>query len=570
MNIGGFAVVFFLTGGVLLVTAIVAWRLVDSPAVNLFAVVAGLAGAGGLCLGFGFATQRYFLILGTTIAVALLVPVPWAVFAFDYVGQESLVSTWVTGLLSVPVLTALSATLALYVGAAVPEFTLGTRAEMSGSLSILVTVLQLLQWGGLLYTGGLVIVGAGLILWMFRRYPHLNGVTGTALCTFGVIPWLAILFSLQLEPVSFLGFGTVLAAGYLFQTAAAVALIGPPGLFARVPTASSIGPATIIEELDDPVVVTDSDGRVLELNPAARRAFDWPERSTGSTLEGALGTSLSALRDRQVVELESDTGRVLFEPTVSVVKDRHRHMLGHAVVFRDVTDRRTRQQRLEVLNRILRHNLRNDLSIIIGYASIVRDRVEDPTALDGLDRITTTADDLADISKRARQSAQLLDSEADYDDQTRLGPLLRSLCTELQSAYDGELSYEENAPVAVPVRPSQLEVVFRSLLERILEHNDAETPVVELRGEYDPQQRYPLRISITGNGSGVPEPDREVIETGTETPLEHTSGVGLWTARWLTTAVGGDISFGDADAEQSTVILSFPAATALPADTRSG
>nr|WP_233739947.1 PAS domain-containing protein [Halovenus carboxidivorans] len=311
-----------------------------------------------------------------------------------------------------------------------------------------------------------------------------------------------------------------------------------------------------MEELDDPVVVTDPDGVIVELNPAARREFDWSDRVVGETLKRSLGAGLADLRERRIVEIESETGRVLFEPTVSDLSDRHGHPLGHAAVFQDVTDRRTRRQRLDVLDRLLRHNLRNDLSVIMGYADVIEDRVDDPAALDGVARITDTAEELAELSDRARKSTQLLGTNTDPGETTRIEPLITGLFGDLRAEYDAEFEYRADVAVGVPVAPDQLDLVFRSLIERTLDNNDSEQPAVELRADYDAERTYPLRISIRDNGPGVPQIDREVIETGTETPLEHTSGVDLWTARWLATGFGGDISFEDGE-----IVLSFPNAT---------
>lgn len=567
MNFAGFVLTFSITASLLLGAAVTGWRSIDSPAVDLFAVVSGTAGLGGLCLAVGFATESFLLILGMTISIALLVPVPWVLFVFDYIGQESLVSTWVSGLLSVPVLAGLSATMVLYAGETVPELSLGAQAGLTGLIAVLVTILQLTQWGALLYAGGLVFVGTGLILWTFQRYGHLDSTTGIALCTFGTIPWLTILFGLQLEPISFFAFGTVVAIGYVFQAFAAVALVGPPGLFGRVPAAGNVGPATIIQELDDPVVVTDRNGQVVELNPAARQEFGWSERAVGSTFEQSLGATLTDLRNRQIVEIESDAGRVLFEPTVSDLTDQHGHLLGYAIVFRDVTERRTRRQRLEVLNRILRHNLRNDLTVIIGYADVIRRRSDDPTVIDGANRITDTSGLLVDISEKVHKSTQLLETEASSDELTQLEPTVTALFAELRSESDAEFSYESDAAVGVPVPPEQLDLILRSLTEHILDNNDCEQPIFELRASYDPDRRYPLDISFIDNGAGVLEAEREVIETGTETPLEHTSGVDLWTARWLTTGFGGDISFPE-ETSETTIMLSLPTATVLAEETR--
>ena len=58
--------------------------------------------------------------------------------------------------------------------------------------------------------------------------------------------------------------------------------------------------------------------------------------------------------------------------------------------------------------------------------------------------------------------------------------------------------------------------------------------------------------------------DREVFETGSETPLQHSSGLGLWIARWVVAAVGGEITAEDRDPQGTVVGILLPRADADP------
>jgi signal transduction histidine kinase len=64
-------------------------------------------------------------------------------------------------------------------------------------------------------------------------------------------------------------------------------------------------------------------------------------------------------------------------------------------------------------------------------------------------------------------------------------------------------------------------------------------------------------VTISENGPGIPDEERRVLEAGTETPLEHSSGLGLWFAYWLVHYVGGDITL-DVDDGGTTVAVTLP------------
>ncbi|MFB6128480.1 MAG: hypothetical protein ABEJ47_01835 [Halorhabdus sp.] len=59
------------------------------------------------------------------------------------------------------------------------------------------------------------------------------------------------------------------------------------------------------------------------------------------------------------------------------------------------------------------------------------------------------------------------------------------------------------------------------------------------------------------NGTRIGEQERTVIEEGRETPLEHSSGLGLWLVAWIVRTAGGTIRFETADTG-ITVVVQLP------------
>lgn len=570
VSVSVFALAFTLVAVVLWGAGAVAWQAVTSPAVDLFGVTSATLGTGCFVIAFGYAVSDPLTVLGGAIAVGMLIPIPWVVFSFDYVGKEAFVSTRVTAVLAGPVVFGLSATIALFAEELIPWFSLPSQAGASGLLAVIVTGLRFTQWVGLLYAGGLMLVGTGLILWTFQRYKHLDTTTGVVLCSFGSVPWLSILFGLQLEGISFLAFGTTLVVGFGTGAASAVALVGPADLFERVPAAGNVGPETVIEELEDAIVITDGEERVVELNDAASHLFGGQRGANGQPIASLLGTSLDGLRTNNVVELEGQMGRSLVEPRVSKLTDQHGTSLGYAVVLRDVTDRQTRQQRLEVLNRLLRHNLRNDMSVVIGYAQVIRNGVEDPELEDSALKITNAGEELVDLSERARKTEQLLAASEQTATYTPLEPLVKRLTSTLESEYEVVLRQSESASVAIETPPERLRLALRSVIQNVVRQSEADTPHVEIQTAYYPDAVYQAEISVVDDRSTIPEMEQDVIQMGGETSMDHTSGIGLWTARWIATSLGGKLTFTDRESGGTVVTLALPQADAVdslsPAD----
>jgi len=87
--------------------------------------------------------------------------------------------------------------------------------------------------------------------------------------------------------------------------------------------------------------------------------------------------------------------------------------LSNKVIFRDITDRENREQRLAVLNRTFRHNVRNDLDVVPAYA----DHVDDEELRTGIRGSTTN---LLELSQKARDAETVMTERTDSSESVNL------------------------------------------------------------------------------------------------------------------------------------------------------
>ncbi len=119
------------------------------------------------------------------------------------------------------------------------------------------------------------------------------------------------------------------------------------------------------------------------------------------------------------------------------------------VVVRDITDRKEREQRLIVLNRVLRHDLRNKLTIVTGYADHVESELEglDPTearvrlcsfplenALMSVEEIKANSGDLTELSQNVRKFGETIE-RVDTTDSVAVRPIVTDLGVEYTDEY---------------------------------------------------------------------------------------------------------------------------------------
>ena len=207
----------------------------------------------------------------------------------------------------------------------------------------------------------------------------------------------------------------------------------------------------------------------------------------------------------------------------------------------DVTEEAQRQELVTVLNRVLRHNLRNKLTVIMGLADDMR---KDDPVDDRPERIIDASEDLVELSRKVRRVQSFTAAAGDFGPMD-LDLVVRSVTMRVVDPV-ADVDVTVDLPdEAVRVRAG-VEPVLAELLENAIEHNEPPREVW-LEASIDGDLRDLLTIEIGDNGPGLPADERLVVEGGEETPLSHASSIGLWLARWAAESAGGDLTVVDAD-----------------------
>jgi signal transduction histidine kinase len=222
---------------------------------------------------------------------------------------------------------------------------------------------------------------------------------------------------------------------------------------------------------------------------------------------------------------------------------------------------REREQRLGVLNRVLRHNLQNDMNVILTYAELLPEMDGDEQA-EAAETIVEKGTGLVAHGVKARKIEEAMEAaEAGLVDHD-LAEVVADVLADLREDYP-EASIENDLPGSVPVAGIEsLAFAVESLCENALEHNDAATPWLGVSVDREGDE---VRLNVADDGPGIPEYERRNVTEGEETDLEHGSGLGLFLATWVAEKSDGEITF-DVDEDGSVVTLVLPPAEA--AETR--
>ncbi|WP_254761861.1 histidine kinase N-terminal 7TM domain-containing protein [Natrinema marinum] len=334
-----------------------------------------------------------------------------------------------------------------------------------------------------------------------------------------------------------------------------------------------VGRKRIVEEMDDAAIVLDGRDRVVECNPAARRLVGVGPDYAGMPVTeffGSVAESVDRLYDEHGVDTETtfscEGERRHFHLNISRLDDSRASLpAGRLIVLRDITPLKRRERELErreseleflrqVLARVLRHNIRNDLTAVRGYAELIATETDGQQA-DLAETIVETSDDLIETSRKARLMERAIDRNATVET-IDLVALLENLLVAYRSRYDrAMLSFEAPDECLVETDP-WLENACDILLENALEHNDGQQPSVDVRVERTTDH---ATVTIDDDGPGIPRAELAVLEQGEETPLEHGSGIGLWIVYWIVDAADASVTF-ETDEGGTLVSLRVPMA----------
>ncbi|ELZ87304.1 HTR-like protein [Haloferax elongans ATCC BAA-1513] len=552
-----FIVAYFVSGGVEFLLAGISFRYRDSAASWWFVVLTTLSGLWALFVGV--ATLGYAPWITTTATAAGLVlssalPVVWVLFVGEYLGLRlTQRTTVVAGLCSVPIVTIAAVLTNPVFEVAWTDVSVVSRQGLSiATFSFTPWILVQYLYTNLVFLGGIVV-----ILGSVRNYEHIYERQAVAMLLGALIPLAAgaVAFT-DVPPIEgleyipmVLGLSGLCFAYALFESR-----------FLEVdPSHRRIGEEKVIEGFEDGVVVVDKRGCVLSLNGQAAALFDVDQRT-------AFGKPLEAVvpdfphRELGHTNYVGNDGR-RYDVVRSAFEDRHGRRIGESFVFRDVTLREVQRQRLEVLNRALRHNVRNEMNVVTGYAELIAEDAEtSERSRTFATQIHEASTRLVSLSKKARTVETVLTE----DDAAVTDVSIRTVAEE--SAQTVRTQYED-VDVTVTVSPEISVKTDRQILSAVLDelvenavvhHSDGDVPQVVIRATIDTTtESRELVIEVEDNGDGIPEGERHVIDSGTEDDLRHGSGVGLWLVRWGMTILGGDITF-DEPAEGALVRLRIP------------
>jgi PAS domain S-box-containing protein len=329
----------------------------------------------------------------------------------------------------------------------------------------------------------------------------------------------------------------------------------------------------ILANIADGIVAVDRDGKVVLWNSSAELITGVPAptalgRAPVDLLQRSLEAPDGARGDR-LVPIMRGREEVFLSVTEAVMRDPLGAVAGRIFAFRDISGDRLVEQAKSDFVSTVSHELRTPLTSIYGFAeTLLRQDVmfgeeERLTFLRYIasesQRLTSIVDTLLNVARLDTGDLQVNLSETDVGDV--VGRVIETVSAAEVNGHRFVVDLSD-APLAAAADAEKLRQVCTILVDNALRYSpDGGTVTVGATRRQDK-----VEVSVADEGIGIPQADQEQIfrkfYRGADAELRAGAGgtgLGLFIARGLVTAMGGRIWVSSREGEGSRFAFELPA-----------
>ncbi|MGB9934019.1 PAS domain S-box protein [Haloarcula amylolytica] len=322
---------------------------------------------------------------------------------------------------------------------------------------------------------------------------------------------------------------------------------------------------SLFNSVSGAVVVTDLDGTVTACNPGFADLFGYESgdiegehlstiTDESTDVERLLETTDSS-REALLLNYRKQSEQVFPGETRSLPLRTHSGDIdGHVVHIIDVSEEQANREQLQVLSRVFRHNVKNDMNVIQGHAEVIEQQGSNAVLSDA-EKILEKSEKFVEMAENQHRITELLIKNAETVD-VDLAPTIREAVSDVQTQYPNATLQTDLDPNCQASTTREIAEAIRELVENAIIHSDQANPRVDLhlRGT-----ETMTELTVRDDGPGIPEQEWNVLTADGEiNPLNHGTGLGLWFVNQVVRRSNGTILFDTSDSGGSTVIVRLP------------
>lgn len=219
----------------------------------------------------------------------------------------------------------------------------------------------------------------------------------------------------------------------------------------------------------------------------------------------------------------------------------------------------TLNRRNVVLNRVLRHDVLNDASVLLLHAERLRDEIDEPTE-PVAGPILEKTEEIIELSKTAGRIDGMQDDVERHP--VNVIELIDDLVTTVRHTHPSVTIETELPETAWVLADELLRTVLDNLIENAIEHND-QPPEIHVAVTVPASHGDTVEIAVADNGPGLPDDAVGLLtqDNGVTPEEAHVGGLGLWLVKWFVDAYAGELKVESNHPRGSIVRIALPAAS---------
>lgn len=229
--------------------------------------------------------------------------------------------------------------------------------------------------------------------------------------------------------------------------------------------------------------------------------------------------------------------------------------VGRARHNRNLAEENAEQREtLELLTRLLGHDIRNDVQLIQAHIEMLSDHVEE-SGRDHYDFVNSRSETIMHLLRDVDTLVKAIGTDREFA-AINLSTVLHEEATKIRENHPDVsvvLTVEGDLTVMADKLISQL---FANLFSNAVNHNDEAELEIEVIGQ---AMSDSVEVIVRDNGDGIPSSVR-VFDLGKQGPNSEGDGIGLYLVSRLATIYGGSVTAAESPEGGAEFTIELPSA----------
>lgn len=328
---------------------------------------------------------------------------------------------------------------------------------------------------------------------------------------------------------------------------------------------------SLFNSIRDAILVADTDRKIINCNPAFEELFEYDlEEIEGKPMEYVyesaeefekMGEEIAGHIDNPqfttILNYEKKSGQVFpGETNVFYLRNHEGTIVGFIGLIRDVSDKQKRMRQMKIMDRVLRHNINNELNIVLGYADLIAEDNCDPIQTQA-EKILEVTNKLLETADKQRKITSILSEQPSHIKIELISLIEHTISPVSKRHPEAEIQLEITGEARIEATDN-FGVAIDELLDNAIRYAEDPNPVVELRMNKSANH---VALHVADNGPGIPEMEQKILTEEKEIePLYHGSGLGLWLVNVIVKRSNGILEFSENEPRGSVVTIRIPRA----------